>query len=77
MASKLKFTGTTTDKLTIKGGELSDDCTIISYTDENDVVQDVEVSTLLSAFKGETIDFSVALKTDEELEVKSSDEDNE
>ena len=52
--SKLKFTRTTTDKLTVKGGVLSGD--------------------LLSAFKNEVIDFSVALKTDEELDVPESEE---
>ena len=67
--SKLKFTRTTTDKLTVKGGVLSEDCTSISYTDENDVEQDIKVGDLLSAFKNEVIDFSVALKTDEELDV--------
>ena len=63
--SKLKFTRTTTDKLTVKGGVLSEDCTSISYTDENDVEQDIKVGDLLSAFKNQVIDFSVALKTDE------------
>lgn len=29
-ASKLKFTRTTTDKLTVKAGTLSEDCTTIS-----------------------------------------------
>ena len=72
--SKLKFTRTTTDKLTVKGGVLSEDCTSISYTDENDVEQDIKVGDLLSAFKNEVIDFSVALKTDEELDVTESEE---
>lgn len=72
--SKLKFTRTTTDKLTVKGGVLSEDCTSISYTDENDVEQDIKVGDLLSAFKNQVIDFSVALKTDEELDVLESEE---
>lgn len=72
--SKLKFTRTTTDKLTVKGGVLSEDCTSISYTDENDVEQDIKVGDLLSAFKNEVIDFSVALKTDEELDVPEYEE---
>ena len=33
-ASKLKFTRTTTDKLTVKAGTLSEDCTTITYTDD-------------------------------------------
>ena len=72
--SKLKFTRTTTDKLTVKGGVLSEDCTSISYTDENDVEQNIKVGDLLSAFKNQVIDFSVVLKTDEELDVSESDE---
>ena len=73
-ANKLKFTRTTTDKLTVKGGVLSEDCTTITYTDENDVEQEVKVSDLLSSFKSEVIDFTVALKTDEDLDVPVSDE---
>ena len=45
--SKLKFTRTTTDKLTVKGGVLSVDCISISYTDEIYVVQDIIVVDLL------------------------------
>ena len=72
-ANKLKFTRTTTDKLTVKGGVLSEDCTTITYTDENDMEQKVKVSDLLSSFKDQIIDFTVALKTDEDLDVPVSD----
>lgn len=74
-ANKLKFMRTTTDKLTVKGGVLSEDCEIITYTDENDNEQEVKVSDLLSSFKNRVIDFTVALKTDEELDVPVSDEE--
>ena len=67
--SKLKFTRTTTDKLTVKAGTLSEDCTTITYTDENDMEQEVKV-----ADKNQVIDFTVALKTDEELDVPSDEE---
>lgn len=67
--SKLNFTRTTTDKLTVKAGILSEDCREITYIDENDVEQTVTVAELLAAFKNQVIDFSVALKTDEELEL--------
>lgn len=73
-ANKLKFTRTTTDKLTVKGGVLSEDCTTITYTDENDIKQKVKVSDLLSSFKDQVIDFTVALKTDEDLDVPVSKE---
>lgn len=72
--SKLKFTRTTTDKLTIKAGILSEDCTTIAYTDENDMEQEVKVTNLLAAFKNQVIDFTVALKTDEDLDVITKDE---
>ena len=49
-ASKLKFTRTTTEKLTVK------------------------VTDLLTSFKNQVIDFTVALKTDEELDVPSDKE---
>lgn len=78
-ASKLKFTRTTTDKLTVKAGTLSEDCTTITYTDENDMEQEVKeqevkVADLLTSFKNQVIDFTVALKTDEELDVPSDEE---
>ena len=61
--SKLKFTRTTTDKLTIKAGTLSEDCSTITYEDENGSEQDIKISDLLAAFKNQVIDFTVALKT--------------
>ena len=77
-ASKLKFTRTTTDKLTVRAGTLSEDCTTITYTDtytdENDMEQEVKVADLLTSFKNQVIDFTVALKTDEELDVPSDEE---
>ena len=72
--SKLKFTRTTTDKLTIKAGTLSEDCTTITYENELGDEQDIKISDLLAAFKNQVIDFTVALKTDEELDVPSDEE---
>lgn len=72
--SKLKFTRTTTDKLTVKTGILSEDGTTITYTDENDMDQEVKVADLLASFKNQVIDFTVALKTDEELDVLNDEE---
>lgn len=74
-ASKLKKTRTITDKITVKG-HLSADGTVIEYTDENDLVQRVEVAELLSVFKDNDIDFSVSLKTEEDLpEVDEEEEE--
>lgn len=72
--SKLNFMRTTTDKLTVKSGVLSEDCLTITYTDENDIEQEVKVCDLLAPFKNQVIDFSVVLKADEELEVPESEE---
>lgn len=73
-ASKLKFTRSTTDQLTVKSGVLSEDCTTITYIDENDTEQEVKVADLLSSFKNQVIDFTIALKTDEDLDVPSDEE---
>ena len=73
-ASKLKFTRTTTDKLTVKAGTLSEDCTTITYTDENDMAQEVKVADRLTSFNDQVIDFTVGLRTDEELDVPSDEE---
>lgn len=72
--SKLNFMRTTTDKLTVKSGVLAEDCLTITYTDENDIEQKAKVSDLLAAFKNQVIDFSIALKSDEELDVPESEE---
>ena len=66
--SNLTFRRNTTDKLTVKG-TMSDDCKTITYTDEYDEEQTMEVSDLMHAFKGEEVTMSVALKTDEDLEL--------
>lgn len=73
-ASALKFVRTTTDKLTIKGGLFSEDCESITYVDENKEEQEVGVLDLLSAFKNQVIDFSIALKTDEDLDIPTEEE---
>lgn len=74
-ANKLQFKRTTTDKLTVKAGTLSEDCTVISYLDEDKDEKEVKITDLLKPFKNETIDLSIALKTDEDLEVMSEDEE--
>lgn len=72
--SKLQFKRNITDKLSVKG-VLSEDGTTITYTDENDIEQDVKVSDLLNVFKNQPIEFGVQLKSDEDLDVIPSDED--
>lgn len=75
--SKLVFKRNIVDKLSVKG-ILSEDGTTITYVDENDMEQEVKVSDLLNAFKNQPIEFGVQLKTDEDLElIESEDEDND
>ena len=70
--SKLQFKRNITDQLSVKG-ILSEDGTFITYTDENDIEQDIKISDLLNAFKNQSIEFSVALKSDEDLDVIESE----
>lgn len=74
--SKLQFKRSTTDKLSVKG-ILSEDGTYITYTDEKDVEQDVKVSDLLNVFINQPIEFGVSLKSDEDLDLITSDDNVE
>lgn len=74
--SKLTFKRNITDKLSVKG-VLSEDGIYITYTDENDVEQDVKVSDLLKAFINQPIEFGVSLKSDEDLDLVTSEEVDE
>ena len=72
--SQLSKTRTITDKVSVKG-MLSEDGTTITYTDENDVEQEVKISDLLNVFKNQEIEFGVALKSDEDLDVITSEDE--
>ena len=71
--SKLQFKRNITDQLSVKG-ILSEDGSFVTYKDENDVEQEVKISDLLNAFKNQEINFSVSLKSDEDLNVIASEE---
>lgn len=71
--SKLQFKRNITDQLSVKG-ILSEDGTFVTYKDENDIEQEVKISDLLNAFKNQEINFSVSLKSDEDLDVIASEE---
>lgn len=73
--NKLQFKRTITDKLTVKAGTLSEDCEVITYIDEDNDKKEVKIADLLKPFKNQTIDLSIALKTDEDLDVISEDEE--
>lgn len=72
--SKLSFKRNITDKLSVKG-VLSEDGTYITYTDENDSEQDVKVSDLLKVFINQPIEFGVSLKSDEDLDLVTSEDE--
>ena len=71
--SKLQFKRNITDQLSVKG-ILSEDGTFVTYKDENDIEQEVKISDLLNAFKNQEINFSVSLKSDEDLNVIAAEE---
>lgn len=64
--SQLSKTRTITDKVSVKG-MLSEDGTIITYTDENKIEQEITVADCLNIFKGKPIDFSISIKSEDEL----------
>ena len=66
MASQLKKTRTITDKVSVKG-TLSEDGNTITYLDENKEEQEITVADCLEMFKGCPIDFTVSVKTEDEL----------
>ena len=72
--SKLSFKRNITDQLSVKG-ILSEDGTFVTYKDENDIEQEVKISDLLNAFKNQEINFSVSLKSDEDLDVIASEDE--
>lgn len=73
--SKLNFTRNIVNKLSVKG-VLSEDGSYITYSDENDIEQDVKISDLLNSFKNQFVEFGVQLKDSEDLDIIQSDEDD-
>ena len=71
--SKLQFKRNITDQLSVKG-ILSEDGSFVTYKDENDIEQEVKISDLLNAFKNQEINFSVSLKSEDDLNVIESEE---
>lgn len=70
--SKLQFKRNITDQLSVKG-ILSEDGDFITYKDENDIEQEVKISDLLNAFKNQEINFTVSLKSEDDLNVITSE----
>lgn len=66
MAKNLKFTRNIVDKMTIKG-VLDKLCQTITFVDENDQEQTIKVADCLAPFADKSIDFSISIKTEEDL----------
>ena len=64
--SQLSKTRTITDKVSVKG-ILSEDGTTITYTDENKIEQEITVADCLNIFNGKPIDFSVSIKSEDDI----------
>ena len=64
--SQLSKTRTITDRVSVKG-MLSEDGTTITYTDENKIEQGITVADCLNIFKGKPIDFSVSIKSEDDI----------
>lgn len=73
MASNLKFKRTTTDKVHVKG-ILSEDCKTVVYEDENGTECQAKVVDLLKPFMNQPIDLSVSLKSEEDLNLVSTED---
>lgn len=65
MANQLKKTRTITDKVSVKG-MLSYDGTTITYMNDK-VEEEITVAECLNLFKGKFIDFSISVKSEDEL----------
>ena len=64
--SQLSKTRTITDRVSVKV-MLSEDGTTITYTDENKIEQEITVADCLNIFKGKPIDFSVSIKSEDDI----------
>ena len=65
MANQLKKTRTITDKVSVKG-TLSDDGTVITYMNDK-TEEEITIAECLKAFLGKPVDFSISIKSEDEL----------
>lgn len=65
MANQLKKTRTITDKVSVKG-ILSDDGTVITYMNDK-TEEEITIAECLKAFLGKPVDFSISIKSEDEL----------
>lgn len=65
MANQLKKTRTITDKVSVKG-ILSDNGTVITYMNDK-TEEEITIAECLKAFLGKPVDFSISIKSEDEL----------
>lgn len=65
MANQLKKTRTITDKVSVKG-ILSEDGTIITYMNDK-MEEEITIAECLKVFLGKPVDFSISVKSEDEL----------
>lgn len=65
MANQLKKTRTITDKVSVKG-ILSDDGKVITYMNDK-TEEEITIAECLKAFLGKPVDFSISIKSEDEL----------
>lgn len=65
MANQLKKTRTITDKVSVKG-VLSEDGTTISYMNDK-LEEEITIAECLKTFLGKPVDFSISVKSEDEL----------
>lgn len=68
MANQLKKTRTITDKVSVKG-ILSDDGTVITYMNDK-AEEKITIAECLKSFLGKPVDFSISIKSEDELPEK-------
>lgn len=64
--SQLTKIRTITDKVSVKG-ILSEDGTTVTYKNDNKVEEEITIADCLKMFVGKSIDFSVSVKSEDEL----------
>lgn len=66
--SKLNYTKTTVEKISVKG-TLSDNMQEILYLDEDEIERSIKIADFLKVFKSKNIELSICEKSNEELDV--------
>jgi len=74
MAQNYTYKKNTTEKFNIKG-LLSDDCKVITYIDGDKEEQTITVDKCFSKFGGMPIEFTLAIKSTEDLEDELEEEE--